>query len=62
VGAVQDLEGWVPLDPVIVRVRKDIIWEEIIVDNGIKTRERNANSMFIVFLFFISLLFLAPFF
>lgn len=43
VGSVH--KGWIPLDPVIVRTRKDVFWEEIIADHGIKPRERNANCM-----------------
>jgi len=38
-------EGWTPLDPVVVRVRKDIIWEDVTGQFGTKPRERNANSL-----------------
>ena len=38
-------EGWTPLDAVIVHVRRDVIWEEIIMEHGTTPRQRNANSM-----------------
>lgn len=44
-GKERESEGWMPLDPVIVKVRKDMFWEEMIAEYGTKPRERNANGM-----------------